>query len=565
VDLRRQLGVLRSWAIPIIVGTVLAAVAAYVLSSAMPKVWESETRLLVGRALRTSSTDVDQFTTAQNLAATYGQLATSDAVLLPVMEELGISETVEAFVDRVSVSTNADEPFIDILARGDSDTQAAAIANSVAAQVIALARSLGAAEGDDPVLDFIEGDLQAMQTQIEQIRAEIARLVDLPTRTEPQQVRLETLEDRLVSLRSTYATFVARSAGPPSDQLRVVDPAEPATGPASPRTTLNIVLGAIVGLLVVVALAFLLETIDDRVKSAEDVERVTDLATIGTIMRMPGERGRKEMYRLATLLYPRSPAAEAFRMLRTNLEFASLDQKFRSILVTSSVPHEGKTIIASNIAVAYAQSGRRVILIDADLRRPGVQNVFGIENGLGLTDLARSDDIHLEDVLHETEVPTLRVLTAGTIPANPAELLGSQRMKNVLESIEEQVDLVVIDTAPVGAVTDAAVLAAEADATVFVIRGDKTSERVVRRAREALANVNAHVVGAVLNDISTRSGEANPYYGAYTTDKQPAPAAAAAAAGAGASEARPPRVVASGPPTQRSTPTDGSRPGTVAD
>ena len=232
----------------------------------------------------------------------------------------------------------------------------------------------------------------------------------------------------------------------------MIDPANEPLEPASPRPLFNTVVAVLLGLLAVIAVAFVWEKLDDRVKTQEDVERVTGLATIGQISRMPGERDRKPFYRLATLLYPRSPAAEAFRALRTNLEFASVDKMFRTIVITSSVPREGKTVIASNLAVAFAQSGRKVILVDADLRRPNIHEMFGLRNDRGLTDMVRSEEIRFEQVANQTEVPGLLIVTSGTPPANPAELLGSQRMQRVLERLQESAEIIVIDTAPVGAV-----------------------------------------------------------------------------------------------------------------
>jgi capsular exopolysaccharide synthesis family protein len=298
---------------------------------------------------------------------------------------------------------------------------------------------------------------------------------------------------------------------------------------------MNTVIAAVLGLLALVAVAFLWETLDDRLRTVEDVERATGLSTLGVIGRMPGDRGRKAYYRLATLLYPRSPAAEAFRSLRTNLEFASLDERFRTILVTSSGPNEGKTVVAANLAVAYAQSGRRVILLDADLRRPSVHDMFGLRNDRGLTDLVRTDGLDLSDVIQGTEEANLSVVTSGTLPANPAELLGSHRMQGILAGIREAADLLIVDTSPVGAVTDAAVLASHADATIFVIRGQRTSERLARRGHEALSKVNARIAGAVLNDVQLQAGDAMPYYGLNVNDQptpvtpasDPAPAAAA--------------------------------------
>lgn len=511
---------LRSWGRWIALGVVLAAVAAFLVSQILPKVYEADTRLLVGQALQSSRPDVDQFQSAMNLSQTYAEIAGSRSLLSKVRDDAGIDEPIEVFRKRITVVTGAQQPFIDVFATGDDPEQAASLAASVAAELLRIAATVGSQE--DPVLDFVGEDLAAIQDQIVEIRAEIAGLVAIPTRTAAQEVRLQLIEARLTDLRGTYASLLALTDRNQSNRLTIIDPAVAPVAPASPRPLLNTVIAAILGLLVMIGVAFVWDTLDDRLRSADDVERATGLSTLGVIMHMPGDRNRKSFYRLATLLYPRSPAAEAFRSLRTNLDFSSLDEQLRTLLITSSGPSEGKTVVASNIAVAYAQGGRRVILVDADLRRPAVHEMFGLRNVRGLTDLARDEDLKVADVIHATEDPNLSIITAGTIPANPAELIGSHRMQETLERIREATDLVIIDTAPVGAVTDAAVLATDADATILVIRGQRTSERLARRGREALAKVNAHVVGAVLNDVTLQSGDAMPYYGLYVDD---APAA----------------------------------------
>src|SRR4029079_17091925 len=172
---------------------------------------------------------------------------------------------------------------------------------------------------------------------------------------------------------------------------------------------------------------------------------------------------------------------------------------------------EGKTVVAGNLAVAFAQAGRRVILVDADLRRAGVASIFGLAENPGLTDLVRSDAVGIDTVAQETEVPNLRIITAGTIPANPAELLGSRRMGAISQRLIEAADIVIYDTPPITAVTDAALTAAKADATIMVVQSHRASKRVVTQGIEALTKVNARIVGAVLNNVPGHV--AVPYYG----------------------------------------------------
>ena len=534
MDLRRQIGVLRSWARWIALGTVLSAFVAFAIGSILPKEYEANTRLLVGQALVTSTPNVDQFATAESLAASYGELASSRRVLEPVHASLGGGESIEAFRDRIVIRTQERQPFIDISARGSSPEMAKAIVDGVANQLLEIASAV--VQTQDDVVAFNEEDLSVIRTQILETRAELTTLVAIKNPTPAQQARIDTVQGRLLNLRGAYAALLSVTPDLPSNHLTVIDDGDLPTRPTSPGPVFTLVLGALLGLIVTIAAAFIWETTDDRIRTAEDVERVTGLGVIGRILQMPGGKGRNEIYSLASLLYPRSPVAEGFRALRTNLEFASLDEPHRSIVVTSAAAQEGKTVVAANLAVAYAQSGRQVILLDADLRLPGVHNLFGLAGVPGLTDLALSDELNLQDVLQPTEVPGLRILAAGTIPGNPAELLGSQRVKGLLASIRSEADLIVIDTAPVGVVTDAALLAADADATILVVRESFSSERVVRRGRDALASVNAHIVGVVLNVVRPRAGEAEPYFSTYmddtaaVSDGAPAPAGATASA-----------------------------------
>ena len=290
------------------------------------------------------------------------------------------------------------------------------------------------------------------------------------------------------------------------------------------------------GLLLAVGIVLALEYLDDTVKSSDDVEAVTGLPTLGTILKMKGDGGRSEIYRLATLLYPRSPAAEAYRTLRTNVEFATVDEPARTLLVTSSIPGEGKTTTASNLAVAFAQSDRRVILLDADLRKPGVHKLFGLPNTVGLTSLLRRDEAGIDDVAQATEQANLRVITTGPLPPNPAELLRSQRMRTILEQLTAAADLVILDSPPLQAVTDAAILASITDGTLLVVDAGRTRRGAARNGREALAKADARTLGAALNRLSGRAAGDYVYYDYYGTSGKDA---ARRQASEGAAAARP--------------------------
>lgn len=208
---------------------------------------------------------------------------------------------------------------------------------------------------------------------------------------------------------------------------------------------------------------------------------------------------------LITVTDPRSPVAEAYRSLRTNLEFSSLDHPLRTVLLTSPGPEEGKSTTLANLAVTTAQTGRRVIVVDCDLRRPRQHEIFGISNGVGLTTMMRDEGALAHPPLQETEVAGLWVLPSGPLPPNPAELLASQRMGQVIERLKELADQVLFDAPPVVAVTDAAVLAGRMDGVLLVINAGSTKRELARRAKEVLERVNARLIGAVLNNVALDS------------------------------------------------------------
>lgn len=212
---------------------------------------------------------------------------------------------------------------------------------------------------------------------------------------------------------------------------------------------------------------------------------------------------------LIALRDPRSPAAEAYRALRTNIQFSSLDRKLRTLLATSTVPDEGKTTTIANLAVTMAQAEQRVILVDCDLRRPTLHTLFGLPNEEGLTTLMLQEGGRIP--AQQTEVPGLLVLTSGPQPPRPADVLGSRRMESVIDYLRQHADVVLFDTPPVTAVTDAVVLATKVDGVLLVFRAGTTKRDRARESRRLLDKVNANIVGVVLTDL--KGEESYTYYG----------------------------------------------------
>ncbi|RME85201.1 MAG: polysaccharide biosynthesis tyrosine autokinase [Caldilineae bacterium] len=213
---------------------------------------------------------------------------------------------------------------------------------------------------------------------------------------------------------------------------------------------------------------------------------------------------------LVTLTHATSPRAEAYRRLRTNLEFSSLDHPLHTLLVTSAAPEEGKSETLANLAVINAQAGKRVILLECDLRRPRLHEIFGVSNNAGLSTALLNPDAPLP--LQETEIPNLLVLPSGPLPPNPADLLASKRMDALLTQVAAQADLVLLDAPPVIAVTDAALLATKVDGVLLVIKAGHTRREHAQRAKDLLAKVNARVVGAALTNAAL-DHSIDSYYG----------------------------------------------------
>ena len=319
------------------------------------------------------------------------------------------------------------------------------------------------------------------------------------------------------------------SAGLRSSNIRVVDVARTPTSPITPDVPRNIRFGVLLGLACGIGLAFLLESLDTSIRNMEELSAISMLPALGMIPLQLSSNGqlrkrlktvssvieKSESPTLITYARPQSEAAEAYRALRTSILLSSFGAPPKVILVTSAMPQEGKTTVSANSALVLAQRGSRVLLVDADLRRPAVGKLFGIRSRGGLSTLISGSDKVDDVVLPCPEVPTLWILPAGPIPPQPAELLGSSVMKDLIAHWRDSYDHVIIDTPPCLSVTDAVLLSPEADRVILVARSGQTTKAGLRRACDVLQQVNARVMGVVLNALNRRSGEGYYYQYGY--------------------------------------------------
>jgi len=314
------------------------------------------------------------------------------------------------------------------------------------------------------------------------------------------------------------------SAGLKSNNFRIVDSARPPSYPIEPNIPRNLGFALVLGLASGVGLAFLLEGLDNTIRTTEQAQNISGLASLGMIplgsksaREGPNPKrlviaSSKEAVELVTQVRPQSQMAESYRALRTSLLLSSLGAPPKVIMVTSALPQEGKTTTSINTAVVLAQKGVRVLLIDADLRRPSIHKTLGMGPRSGLSNVLTGSTTLDKAITRTTILPNLFILPAGTPPPNPAELLASANMREVLAELSQQYDHIVVDTPPTLSVTDAVVLSPRADAVVLVIRSGKTTKQALRRSRDILAQVNAKVVGVLLNAVDLTSPDYYYYY-----------------------------------------------------
>ncbi len=383
----------------------------------------------------------------------------------------------------------------------------------------------------------VQTEIAAVNAKI-QILQNLMREKDLDYHSLPKkEMELARLERAKLVDEQTYLLLNQKleetriSEAGERENARVLDQALLPEIPIKPKKKLNMIIGVLLGLGLGVGIVFLIEYLDNSIKSIEELER-SNYKVLGAIpaistntlekqlIMRPDEtvesfEGRRIESRLVTHLDPKSPVSEAYRTIRTNIQFALLNQEISTIIITSSGPKEGKSTTISNLAITLSQLGQKTILIDADLRRPVIHSIFGLNKEEGLSQYLMGK-IEIKDIIKETMIENLSVISCGLLPPNPSELLSSERMTILLEKLKNEYSTVLIDTPPVIAVTDAAVLATRVDGVIVVLKANATEKEVFERAESLLKSVNANILGVVLNALKAERGfSSSPYYHAY--------------------------------------------------
>lgn len=503
--------------------TVVAGVACYLSVREMPPVYEVHATLIVGRTMNNPNPSSGEFYLEQQLANVYATMGSQGQVVEATMNGLGLAELPDFYISPVP---NA--PMIDIAVSDTDPARAQAVANELADQLV----NIGPASSNKQLgqrREFIDEQLDLLQEEIVKTDESIAEAnqklaaSNSAREIEDNQALINALEEKKTSLQISFTNLLANTEQGATNTLTVAQYAPLPMEPVGPNKALYIALATVFGLFLSVGGAYLVDLLDTRVKSREEISQLLQTPILGEVPNFP-----KQDSGIYTAKNPRSPITDAFRSLRTNLEFLSINHPLRTILITGPDSSGGKSTIASNLALLFAKGGKKVILLDADMRRPNLHNLLGTTSDPGISDVCvgRTD---LYSALHSwgtMEQPDdnqrqflskdndlLRILPAGTIPPNPAELLSSPRFDQVLADLKEQADLIIIDSPPIF-LPDTTTLFPKVDGILMVIQSGRTSKSSIMLIKEQISRSGARLLGITIN----RSKTSTPFYQRYETE-----------------------------------------------
>ncbi len=499
LDIRQYLSLLvyRSWLI-LLIGIVAGAIS-YLISIRFPPIYESTTSVLVNEAPESKSADYSSVLMSKQLTSTYSQMMVNDLVLKQVAGEFGLSNPLDEMKEWITVSPVRDTQIIKVSVKTTNPDFSANIANAVVKAFSTQIQDIQTQRFSQSKIT-LESQLADTEKQITTYsgQMEIATTSEEKERLEAKVTQYRTIYSNLLT---SYEQIRLSEAQAVSSVVQV----EPATAnpiPVEPDLLLNTLLAALIGMLITGGIIVAREAFDDTIKTPEEVNRRFNLPILGVINHQPAKTDT-----LITLREPRSPISESYRTLRTNVSFASVDRPLRTVMITSAEPGDGKSTTICNLGVVLAQNGKRVLVADCDLRRPRIHTYFGLPNRQGMSTLIAHSE-SLANVRKSTPVEGLSVVTSGSLPPNPSELMGSQKLLSIFQNMLQSADMILIDTPPTLTVSDAATLAPSLDGVLLVVKPGTTRASALRQTLDQFRQVNARVIGVVLNDVVTRG---NPY------------------------------------------------------
>ena len=516
MELRQYWSVVWKWMWLIILSTGIAAGASFLATIQQPKIYQATATLLVGQSIQSSDPNSQDIYTSQQLALTYIQVARMSPVLQGAIDTLGLNATPDQLRANMNASIVQGTQLIELKTIDTDPARAQALANELARQ-LTLQGPAAKANEQAQRNAFVQQQIDELQKKIEdgqkaiddlqssiQVTASAREIAD-------KQNQIGSLQNQINTWRQSYATLLASAGVGSPNYITIMEPARVPTTPIAPNVPQTVLLATAIGLALAVGAAFLIEYIDDTVKTPDDITALK-LTPLGFVARI---EGASPADKLVTALHPRSSHAEAFRVLRTNIQVTDVDRPIKTILVTSPNPSEGKSMMAANLAVVMAQAGLRTVLVDADMRRPIQHTLFHVTRDYGLTDGLRQSVFSQDGFVQPSTIENLRLITTGQLPPNPAELLGSKRMQSMIEYLKADADVIIFDSPPCLALADPAVLAKQVDGVILVLDAGNTRRESANRAKDVLERSGGRILGVLLNRISPRGDGYSYYYYSY--------------------------------------------------
>jgi capsular exopolysaccharide synthesis family protein len=513
-DVREYLRVLRTrkWSVILVVLLAVGAAGVYIARATREYTAATTVRVLpIENPLSPTVANPNFLNTDLN---TERLVVHSPRVAEEVQAELHITTPAVSLLKHLAVNVitvnGANTQGLQIQFTDTKAATAAAVANAFAAAYTKV-RADDASGLIDSAEAPIKRQIDALDRQIALITRQIIATPDQASKLTLGQ-RQVGLQNQVSSYNQEFTALETQRPGPSRPLVQVLSPANAPTSPSNPKVVRDIGLALAAGLALGIGLAFLRETLDDTIKSREEMERRLGAPVIAAVPRQKGWRKAGEA-QLVVQADPKNPVSEAYRTLGTNIQYLATRQRLQILMITSAMGSEGKTTTAANLSVVLAQSGRRVILVSADLRRSRVHSFFGLSNRVGLSD-ALSDFTMLPDAISDPGIDHLRIISGGPVPADPAALLAGQNAVSFLDSLREMADFIILDTPPVLAVADASILAPLTDGAVYVLNAETGSRSAMAHARDQLENAGANILGGVYNnfDPSNRVGYSSYYY-----------------------------------------------------
>ena len=494
----------RRWWIVLLVTVTFAAIG-FGISRFVTPVYQGSVVLNVGPSIEMPVPDQSRIEASRMLAQTYADIVQRQPVLQGTINALNLGDTWLDLRKRVQANLVLGTQLLEITVEAGSPEAAQAIADQIARQLIEVSAPTGLAVQQVAQRDFVNRRLVALRASIESGQSRLqelqSKLAAAPTVAVQQALQTESdLIDRLlVDWQSSYNQLMTiaqdQELGP---QLTIVEPAYADPIPTRPRTALNALLAGTLGLLLALGVLFVKEQLANTVNSTQDLERDLGLMPLGAVSRVKAKRGED---RLLTITKSSPLLSEDYRIVRNSIRFLPDGQPAKVLMITSPKDGEGKTTTAANLGVAMAQTGLKTIIVDADLRQPMIHQLFQLPNESGLADLLMSSDSEVQGQLRETGFEHLQVITSGSAPSKESELLDSARLHQVLTYLDEIADVIIIDTPPLLAVADAAVVARQVDGAVLVLDVGRSTREEAQRAMSILQREGVRLLGGVLNRV----------------------------------------------------------------